>query len=120
MARTTKNSESKERSNGYKPATYPEARINQIISMAYDEAEKRIREGRATSQELTYFLKQGTPEARLERERLIEENKLLRAKTEQLESQKKTEELFKEAISAFRRYSGEEYESEDDDNDEYY
>ena len=43
---------------------------------------------------------------KLELEKLEEENKLLRAKTEALKSQKKVEELYAEALKAMRDYSG--------------
>ena len=47
--------------------------------------------------------------------KLIEENKLLKAKTEAYQSQKKSEELFAEAIKAMRSYSGHADEVEYDD-----
>ena len=48
----------------------------------------------------------GSTKERLEKEKLEEENKLLRARTEALQSSKKIEELYENAISAMRRYSG--------------
>lgn len=89
-----------------RPALSPEARDNQLISMAMDCAEQQMRDGTASSQVITYFLKLGSQKERLERERLEEENKLLKAKTEQLKSQKRSEELMAEALRAFRNYSG--------------
>lgn len=89
-----------------RPALSPEARDNQLISMAMDCAEQQMRDGTASSQVITYFLKLGSQKERLERERLEEENKLLKAKTEQLKSQKRSEELMEEALKAFRSYSG--------------
>lgn len=89
-----------------RPALSPEARDNQLISMAMDCAEQQMRDGTASSQVITYFLKLGSQKERLERERLEEENKLLKAKTEQLKSQKRSEELMEEALRAFRNYSG--------------
>lgn len=89
-----------------RPALTPEARENQLIALAVDLVEKRLLEGTASSQETTHFLKLGSMKNRLEMEKLKEENKLLQAKTEALQSAKKTEELFEEAINAMRRYSG--------------
>ena len=89
-----------------RPALSPEARDNQLISMAMDCAEQQMRDGTASSQVITYFLKLGSQKERLERERLEEENKLLKAKTEQLKSQKRSEELMEEALRAFRNYNG--------------
>ena len=89
-----------------------------MISLAVDLAEKQLLEGTASSQVITHFLKLGSSKEKLERERLEEENKLLRAKTEALKSQERIEELYANAISAMRRYSGQSSEPEEDD-DEY-
>lgn len=99
-----------------RPALTPEARENQLIAMAMDLVEQRLSDGTASSQETTHFLKLGSTKATLERDRLIEENKLLRAKTEQLQSMKRSEELMSEAIRAFRNYSG---HGDSDDEPDY-
>jgi len=65
-----------------------------------------LQEGTASSQVITHYLKLGSTKERLEKEKLEEENKLLRARTEALQSSKKIEELYENAISAMRRYSG--------------
>lgn len=88
------------------PATTIEGRENQLISEAMDMAEEQILNRTATSQTLTYFLKLGGTREKLEKERLIEENKLLRAKTENLKSQQNMEAMFKEALSALTTYQG--------------
>lgn len=95
------------------PATTPEARENQVVCAAYDLAEKQIREGTASSQVITHFLKLGSPTNRLEKEILVEKKKLMEAKTEALQSAKRVEELYGEAMKAFRTYNG--YEDDDDD-----
>ena len=77
-----------------RPALTPEARENQMISLAVDLAEQQLRNGTASSQVITHFLKLGTEKAKLEREKLRQENELLRAKTEMIESTKRSEELF--------------------------
>lgn len=97
---------SSESSKKMRPALTPEARENQLISLAVDLAEKQIREGTASSQVITHYLKLGSTKEKLERERLIEENKLLRAKTKALEDQGELKELYAEAIKAIRNYSG--------------
>ena len=91
-----------------RPALTPEARENQLIALAVDLVEQRLLDGTASSQETTHFLKLGSTRNRLEMEKLKEENQLLKAKTESIQSQKKSEELFLEAINAFRSYSGKE------------
>lgn len=89
-----------------RPAMTPEAREKQIIADAMDLAEKQIREGTASSQVITHFLKLGSMREKLERERLIEENKLLKAKTQAIESERDNKQLYAEAIKAMRKYSG--------------
>ena len=84
----------------------PESRENQLIALAYDLVEQRLRDGTATSQETTHFLKMGSPKAKLEKQILEEDAKLRRAKTEALESQKRTEELIKDGFAALLRYQG--------------
>lgn len=89
-----------------RPALTPEARENQLISLATDLVEQRLLDGTASSQETTYFLKQGSLKTKLEMEKLKEENALLKAKTENLQSQKRVEELYMEALNAMRNYAG--------------
>lgn len=98
------------------PGTSIEARENQIISKAYDLVEERIEKKTATSQEVTHFLKLGSTLAQLERVKLEKENKLLSAKTEALESQKKIEELYAEAIKSMAIYQGRDDFEEDIDD----
>ena len=102
MAKASKNGSVKSR----RPALSPEARENQLISLAVDLAEKQLQEGTASSQVITHYLKLGSTKERLEKEKLEEENKLLRAKTENLQSQKRVEELYSEAIKVMRNYNG--------------
>lgn len=89
-----------------RPALTPEARENQMISLAMDLVEQRLLDGTASSQETTHFLKLGSSKAVLERDRLREENKLLRAKTESLESAKEIKTLYEDALNAMRNYAG--------------
>lgn len=88
------------------PATTPEGRENQLISLAIDLAEQQLSEGIASSQVITHFLKLGTAREKLEKEIMEEQKKLLKAKTEAIEANKRVEELYKEALNAMRAYSG--------------
>ena len=99
-----------------RPAHTPDARENQLFALAGDLVEQRHLDGTASSQETTHFLKLGSMKNRLEMEKLQEENRLLKAKTEVLQSSKRVEELYTEAIKAMRRYSG---QRDDDYDDEY-
>lgn len=89
-----------------RPALTPESREQQLISKAVDLAERQIDEGTASSQIIVHFLKLGTEKAKLEREKLKQENLLTQAKIESLQSAARVEELYSEAINAMRRYSG--------------
>lgn len=89
-----------------RPAITPEARENQLISLAVDLAERQLQEGTASSQVITHYLKLGSTREKLERERLEEENKLLKAKTKALESAEEVKVLYEEALKAMRNYSG--------------
>ena len=97
-----------------RPALTPEARENQMIALAIDCAEKQMREGTASSQVITHYLKLGSMREKLEREKLEEENKLLRAKTENLESAKRSEEFYNRVLAAYFSYSGQEAEDDQD------
>ena len=94
------------------PATTPEGRENQLISLAYDLIEQRLVDGTATSAETTAILRLGTAKARLEKEKLEQEVKLAAAKTEAIESSKRSEELMDKVIQAMKRYQGVEHEEE--------
>lgn len=89
-----------------RPAFTPEARENQLISLAVDLAERQLMDGSASAQVITHYLKLGTANARLEREKLERENKLLEAKTKAIESSEKIETLYAEAIRAMKEYGG--------------
>lgn len=98
-----------------RPALTPEARENQMISLAMNLAEKRLLEGTASSQEITHFLKLGTSKAELEKEKLKAENELLKVKAEAYQSAKEVEKMYAEAITAMRDYSGQGDVGDEDD-----
>lgn len=95
------------------PADSPEARENQLIAAAVDLAERQLLEGTASPSVITHYLKLASGRERLEREKLERENEVLRAKAEAYESNKKTEELYEQAIQAMKTYSG--YDTVDED-----
>lgn len=106
-----------------RPALTPEARENQLISLAIDLVEQRLIDGTASSQETTHFLKLASRKAKLEAERFELENELIKAKTKALQDQADMKALYADAIAAMRRYSGHgsDYteDEEVDDYDEY-
>lgn len=88
------------------PSATPEGRENRLISIAYDLAEKQILEGTASAMVLHHFLKLGSTRGRIEQQLLVEQTRLASSKAEAIESQKRVEELYAEAINAFRLYNG--------------
>ena len=89
-----------------RPALSPEARESQLIALSVELAERQLREGTASSQVITHFLKLGSTREKLEQDIKRGEKKLLEAKTEALQSQKQQEEMYKNALNAMRTYSG--------------
>lgn len=88
------------------PATTPEGREDQLILASVDLAERQLLDGTASAQVITHFLKMGSRREKLEQERLRRENILLESRANAIESAARVEELMKDAISAFRGYSG--------------
>ena len=89
-----------------RPGTTPEARENQMIALAVDLAEKQLLEGTASAQVITHYLKLGSTKERIEKEILEKQKELISAKTEALQSQKRIEELYANALSAMKSYQG--------------
>lgn len=96
------------------PATTPEGRENQMIALAMDLVEKRLINGSASSQETTHFLKLGSTKERIEKEILEKQKDLIVAKTESIQSAKRIEELYINALNAMRSYSGNRRGEEDE------
>ena len=112
--KTIKSSDS---SNKIRPALTPDARENQLIHLATNLAEQQLKDGTASSQVITHYLKLGTSKERIEKEILEKQKELITAKTEALQSAKRIEELYTNAIAAMRRYSGN--GDTDDEQEEY-
>lgn len=89
-----------------RPAITPEGRENQMISLAVDLAEKQLREGTASSQVITHYLKLGSTKEKIEKEILEKQKQLIEAKTEAIQSQKNVEELYIKALEAMKSYNG--------------
>ena len=100
-------------------ATTPEAREDQLIKLAVDLAEQKLRDGTASNSMIIHYLKLGSTKERLEKEILTEQKELVKAKTESLKSAKQIEELYKNALDAMRSYSGQGSKDDDEDEDVY-
>lgn len=90
----------------HKPGSTPDARESQMIELADQLAERQLREGTASAQVITHYLKLGSSRERKEQVKLELETELVKAKTEQIANQAKSEELFVKAIKAMRQYQG--------------
>jgi len=99
-----------------RPATTPEARENQLASLAFDLAEEQIRNGTASSQVITQCLKFGSTREQLEQQKIRHENELSQVKREVMEAQTRMESQYTAALEAMKAYSGNiSYEPEDDE-----
>lgn len=99
------------------PARSPEARENQLINLAVDETERRLRNGTASSQIITTLLKLATTRAQLELEKLRSDISLQKAKEQEIEDKASNKDLFAQALEAFRSYRGD-VDEEDEEYDE--
>lgn len=89
-----------------RPASTPDARETQMISLADQLAERQLREGTASAQVITHYLKLGSSRERIEQEKIALEQELLKAKVDQIASAARQEELFEKAIRAMSDYQG--------------
>lgn len=118
MAKAIKEPTVKLNTRKKRAAVTPEARESQLISLAVDLAEKQLREGTATSQVITHYLKLGSTKENIEKEILLKQKDLLDAKTKAINTSQNIEELYKKAISAMRKYSGQPEEEDEEEIDE--
>lgn len=88
------------------PAQTPEGRENQLISLATKLAEQQLIDGTASAAVITHYLKLGSTREKLEQENIAKKNSLLSSQKDALESAKKTEELYRNALNAMRSYAG--------------
>lgn len=97
------------------PATTPQGRENQLANLALDLAERQLREGTASSQVITHFLKTVTMRDELEKKKIEAEILEKQTKINQTNSQGTSEDLHKRVLRALSDYQG----REDDDADDY-
>ena len=87
------------------PAITPEGREDQMIAYAIDLAEEQLRNGTASSQVITHYLKLGSMRERYEKQKLLEEIKLLTAKTEAIKADREKNALYEQVLEAIRTYT---------------
>lgn len=88
----------------FPPSTTPEGRENQLIALAVDLAEQQLRDGTASAQVISHYLRLGSTKERLEKEKLMQENELLKEKTRAIKSARDTEKLYRNAVAAMMGY----------------
>ncbi len=113
MADKTKKATTKHRETP--PARTAEERENQLIGLAVDLAEKKLRDGTASSQIIALLLNLATSKAKLELEKLKSDLKVADAKVQQIKNQEDSKELYEEAIRAFKSYTGYEEDNVEDE-----
>jgi len=91
------------------PALTEEALENIMFMKATELAYQQMCDGTASSQVITHYLKLGSTKERIEREILEKQKDLLIAKTDSIKNSEVSETMYKEAIEAFRSYSGQGY-----------
>ena len=100
-------------------AKTPELREQQMISLADELAEKQLREGTASAQVITHYLKLASSRERLEQARIKREIDLLEVKKAQIASMQQSQDLFEKALAAMSSYQPQrEYERSEDEYDD--
>lgn len=97
------------------PATTPEGREQQMVSLAFDLAQSQLEDGTASAQVITHFLKFGSSQNALEKEKLRKENLLMQARVDQISASAQNSELYQEAINMMKIYTGEDPEEQTDE-----
>lgn len=90
---------------GTKPATTPEAREQQLVSLAVTLAEKQLRDGTASPSIINHYLKIASTRETIERDILNKQSKLIEAKANSITKDKDAEDLAKAAIEAMKNYN---------------
>lgn len=102
------------------PALDPDAREAQLINLAMNRAEEQLQAGTASSQVITHFLRLATEKTKLERDKIAAEVALANAKVDAIRAQQTSEQMYQEALEAFRSYGSTAGFNNYEDGYEYY
>lgn len=105
MGRKIKRIDSEEQETS-KPALSQEAKDVEMAALATELAEKQLRDGTASAQVITHFLKAGARREKLEMEILEKQKELIDAKIQAYKSAEDMKVLYSKALDAMRLYSG--------------
>ena len=97
-----------------RPALSPEAQESRIAAMAMNLVEEQLENGTISSTVLAEIIRRNSTKHRLENEILERQKELIVAKTENLKSSSRMEELYAEAMNVMRQYSGKDDSGEND------
>lgn len=100
------------------PAKSAKARENQLISLAADLAEKKLRDGTASSQIICTLLNFASLKHKLEIEKIKSDISLAEAKKKNMENADGIMELYSDALNAFKSYKGSNEEEIDEEYEE--
>lgn len=89
------------------PALNRDRRIQQLIGLAENLVEERLRKGTASPTEVTAVLKLGTPIEEANVARVRQHTKYLEAQEEKARSETVREDMLQKAMEAMKRYNGE-------------
>lgn len=89
-----------------RPAATPKEREDEMINLAMELAEQQLRDGTATPSVIVHYLKLGSTRGIIENEMLAKKSDLLRAQKEKLDSDKRMEDLYEQALTAMKVYGG--------------
>lgn len=102
---TEKNIETESIKFEYKPSD-PSAREQHMISLAVALAEKQLREGTASAQVISHYLKLAASQTNVDLQLAEQQLALLRAKTASVEADNSEKKDYAAVIEALRRYNG--------------
>lgn len=102
--------------HSHQPRT-SEGKESQLINLAMKLAEKKLRDGTASSQVITHFLRLATAKTQLEAEKLKADVKLSSAKVDKINSDRDMKNVYEQVIDAMKKYQG---DMEDDEYEDEY
>lgn len=100
------------------PARTPEERESVLISKSLNLVERQIDDGTVSATVLAQYVKFGSSREKLEQERLRSDNAVLQKKLETMEAAIDVKNLMEDALNAFKGYTGESVDYDDDEYDD--
>ena len=88
------------------PALTPEDRTDQLVALAFDLAEERLRDKSASNQLIAEIMRYGSAKERLQNEKIQRENEMLKVKAEAYKAMQHSQEMYEKVLAAMKSYSG--------------